>query len=122
MKIAIPAEGKNLESLVSQSFGRTDLFIVLDDDTLEFDVLENQAAGAQGGAGIKAAQAIVDSGAEMVVTFQCGQNAAEVLKAAGIKILKAVPGNVREMVQKFKDGDLEELTQIHSGHHQHGGR
>ena len=121
MKIAIPAEGKTMESDVSQSFGRTYYFVVADTETLDFEVIDNEAASSQGGAGIKAAQAVVDSGAGVVVTFHCGQNAADVLKAAGIKILKAVPGTISEMVQKYKGGELQELSEIHPGYHNHGG-
>lgn len=121
MKIAIPAEEKTIESNVSQSFGRTYYFVVADTETLEFKVIDNQAASSQGGAGIMAAQAVVDSGANAVVTFHCGQNAADVLKAADIKILKAVPGTVAEMVQKYKSGELAELSEIHPGYHKHGG-
>ncbi|MCH4239217.1 MAG: NifB/NifX family molybdenum-iron cluster-binding protein [Oscillospiraceae bacterium] len=117
MKIAIPSEGKELGSAVCQSFGRTIYFILVDTDTQNFTVLDNEATAAQGGAGIKAAQAIVDSGAEAVVTFHCGENAADVLKAANIKILKAVPATVREIVEKFKKDKLSELTEIHAGYH-----
>lgn len=121
MKIAVPSEGNTLESGVCQSFGRTWYFIVADLQTLEFQVIDNQAASSQGGAGIKAAQAVVDSGAEAVITFHCGQNAADVLKAADIKILKAVSGTVSEMIRKYNAGELVELTEIHPGYHQHGG-
>lgn len=63
MKIAIPAEETTMESKVSQSFGRTYYFVVVDSETLEFEVIDNQGVSSQGGAGIKAAQAVVDSGA-----------------------------------------------------------
>lgn len=122
MKIAIPSEGEELDSAVCQSFGRTDYFILADTETQIFSVLDNEAAAAEGGAGIKAAQAIADSGAKAVVTFHCGKNAADVLKAAEIKILKAVPATVRETVEKFKNGELSELTEIHAGYHGGGSR
>lgn len=121
MKIAIPSEGKNLESQVCRSFGRTLNFIVADTDTLEFQALDNEAAAAQGGAGIKAAQAVADSGARAVVTFHCGENAAQVLSGAGIKLYKAAPGTVSDMIKLFKSGKLKELTEIHPGYHGHGG-
>lgn len=117
MKIAIPSEGKKLDSAVCQSFGRTSYFILVDTDTQNFTVLDNEATAAQGGAGIKAAQTIVDSGAKAVVTFHCGENAANVLKAANIKILKAVPSTVKETIERFKNGKLSELTEIHAGYH-----
>jgi predicted Fe-Mo cluster-binding NifX family protein len=121
MKIAIPSEGNELSSSVSPSFGRTATFIVADSETLEFQVLDNEAAAAQGGAGIKAAQAVADSGAQAVVTFHCGENAAQVLNAADIKLYKAVPGTVKDMIEQLKDGTLQELTEIHPGYHGHNG-
>ena len=47
MKIAVPAEGKTIESNVSQSFGRTYYFVVADSETLEFEVIDNQASCCQ---------------------------------------------------------------------------
>lgn len=120
MKIAIPTQGRTLEGVVNPSFGRAERFIVVDGVTREFEVIENRAASAQGGAGIKAAQIIVDSGARVLITFQCGQNAAEVLKAAGIKIIEAVPGSITNIVDKHMGGQLRELADIHPGFH--GGR
>jgi predicted Fe-Mo cluster-binding NifX family protein len=119
MKIAIPSEGKKLSSPVCQSFGRTSTFIVADSDTLEFEVLDNEAAAAQGGAGIKAAQAVVDRGAQAVITFHCGENAADVLKSADIRLYKAVSGTVGDIIEKYKKGELQELTEIHPGYHNH---
>lgn len=117
MKIAIPSEGNGLDSPVCPSFGRTSAFIIADTDTSEFQVLDNAAAAVQGGAGIKAAQAVADSGAEAVVTFHCGENAAQVLKAADIRLYRAVPGTVEEMIGKYKNGELQELMEIHPGYH-----
>jgi len=77
---------------------------------------------AQGGAGIKAGQTIVDSGAKVVIAFQCGQNAADVLNAAGIKFLKAVPGTIFEVVEKYNKQELAELTDVHPGYHGRGGK
>ncbi|MCI1966365.1 MAG: NifB/NifX family molybdenum-iron cluster-binding protein [Oscillospiraceae bacterium] len=117
MKLAIPSDGKLLSSPVSRSFGRTSYFIVADTEATDFTVIDNAAAAAQGGAGIKAAQSIADSGAEIVVTFHCGQNAADVLKDAGIKILKATAGTAADQIEAFKKGSLQELTEIHAGYH-----
>ncbi len=121
MKLAIPAAGKSLESEVSPSFGRASYFVVVDSETMEFSVIENQAVSAQGGAGIKAAEAIVNNEAEVVITFRCGENAAAVLKAAQIKIIKAISGSIWEAIRKYQMGELTELVAIHQGHY-HGGK
>jgi predicted Fe-Mo cluster-binding NifX family protein len=122
MKIAIPCEGTNLQSNVSQSFGRCEYFVVVDTDTNKFEVIDNTAISSEGGAGIKASQSVVDSGAKAVITFHLGQNAADVLNAADVKILKAVPGDIENVVAKFKSNQLEVLTEIHPGYHNHGGK
>ncbi len=121
LRIAVPAEGKTMESEVCQSFGRTYYFVVVDSETSEFTVIDNEAASSEGGAGIKAAQAVADSGAGVVITFHCGKNAADVLKAANIKIMKAIPGTIADVVQKYKAGELNELSEIHAGYHKRGG-
>jgi len=120
MKIAVPTLGNSLDSPVSQAFGRSYFFMIVDPGTMEYKVIENSAVNSQGGAGIRAAQLVADSGAEALVTEQCGQNAANVLKAAGIKLLKAVPGTVRQVIGLFREGKLEELKEIHPGYHNHG--
>lgn len=121
MKIAVPSTGNTLDSQMSQSFGRTQFFIIADPDTMEYSVIENTAADAPGGAGIKAAQLIVDSGAKVVIAMHCGQNAANVLKPAGVKLMKGIPGTIEDQIKAYKQGMLKELTQIHPGYHG-GGR
>ena len=67
----------------------------------------------------KASQMLVDNGAEVLITSRCGENAAEVLNAADIKIYKAVNGTVLEYITKFKEGKLFLYTKIHPGFHNH---
>jgi predicted Fe-Mo cluster-binding NifX family protein len=117
MKIAIPADGVLLESQMCSSFGRTEQFILVDTDTMRFDVLTNEAAHSQGGAGIVAAQALVDSGISAVVAMHCGKNAADVLQGAGIPIYRGMPGTIDEIVKRYQDGTLAILEEIHPGHH-----
>lgn len=119
MRLAMPAEENKMESPVSPSFGRTAYYAIVDSDTMAYEFIVNPGAQSQGGAGIKAAQAVADSGAEVVITFYLGQNAADVLTSAGVKILKAVSGSVDELVRKYRAGELVELTEIHAGYH-HG--
>lgn len=120
MKIAIPIESKSLAAPVCPSFGRTPLFALVDTDNNSCDYLDNAAAASQGGAGIKASQMIADNGAAAIITYRCGENAAEVLKAAGIVLYKAQDGSVEENIVSFKAGALPELNEIHPGFHNHG--
>ncbi|MEN6314578.1 MAG: NifB/NifX family molybdenum-iron cluster-binding protein [Clostridiaceae bacterium] len=121
MKLIVPVENKTLDAPVCPSFGRTPLFVLFDTESGDHDFLDNSAASSQGGAGIKAAQVLVDSGAAALITYRCGENAAKVLDAAGIKMYKAQDGSVTDNIAKYKDGRLTLLTDIHPGFHHHGG-
>ncbi len=121
MKIALPVEENSLQSKVCISFGRTPYFLIYDVETKQSDFIDNSAAASQGGAGIKAAQAIVDTGSKVLITPRCGENAEEVLSAANIKIYKSVNDVIMDNIEAFNKGSLKELTEIHAGLHNHGG-
>ena len=121
MKIAIPVDEKSVDSNVCVSYGRTPYFLIYDVDTKESVFLDNSAAASTGGAGIKAAQTIVDNKANVLLTPRCGENAAEVLKSADIEIFKTTSASVKDNIDAFIDGKLSLLDEIHAGFHGHGG-
>ncbi|AEG60252.1 NifB/NifX family molybdenum-iron cluster-binding protein [Desulforamulus ruminis] len=122
MKIAIPVSKKDLNSDVCQSFGRSPYFLVYNTETKESRYIDNGAAASQGGAGIKAAQNIVDSKADALLTPRCGENAAEVIRTAGIKLYKTASGSAVNNLNAFINGELLPLSEIHAGLHHHGNR
>jgi len=121
MKIAIPVNDKSMETSVCQSFGRTPYFLIYDTESKESLFIDNSAAASQGGAGIKAAQTIVDNNVSAVLTPRCGENAAEVIKAASIKIYKTFNDSVMDNIDALNNGKLSLLADIHPGFHGHGG-
>jgi len=121
MKVAVPVENKSLEAPVCPSFGRTPFYALIDTESEACEFVDNAAAASQGGAGIKAAQSLVDSGIAALITCRCGKNAAQVLNAAGVKMYKAQDGSVKDNIVAFKDRRLSLLAEIHSGFHNHGG-
>lgn len=121
MKIMIPVDENSTESKICISFGRAPYFLINDTDSNESKYIENTAADSQGGAGIKAAQIIVDNEAEILITPRCGQNAADVLNAANIKIFKSISDSVQDNINNFLSGKLSVLDEIHEGYHGHGG-
>ena len=58
MRIAISSSGSDLDAEVDPRFGRCQCFVIVDSETKEFEVLDNQAAMTSGGAGIQAAQIV----------------------------------------------------------------
>jgi len=117
MKIVIPVDEKTLESDVCASFGRTPYFLIHDTETKESVFIDNSAAASTGGAGIKAAQTIVDNKANVLLAPRCGENAADVLKSADIKIFKTTSASAKGNIDDFIDGKLSLLDEIHAGFH-----
>lgn len=123
MKIAVPIDKKDTETNVCESFGRAPYYLIHDTDSGKYEFIDNSAATSTGGAGIKAAQIIVDAEADVLLTPQCGENAANVLRAAGIKIYKTQQGILaKDNIDAFVSGKLSLLDNIHAGFHGHGRR
>ena len=113
MRIAIPLD-ENRED-VCIVLARAPYFLFRDESGET--IVENPAAQAQGGAGVQAAQFLVDSGVTELITVRCGQNAADVFAAAGIKLYKSVHKTAAEELAALAKGELEPLTRFHGGFH-----
>ena len=121
MKIMIPVDEKTTETNVCASFGRAPYFLIYNTETGKSEFLDNGAAASAGGSGIKAAQTVADSQADALLTPRCGENAANVLKTADIKIYKTSGLSAKDNINSFIDGKLSLLDEIHAGFHSHGG-
>lgn len=119
LKIAIPVSDKSAQATIFQSFGRAPYFMITDTETNERVFLDNTAADSQGGAGIKAVQIIIDKNIDVLFTPRCGENAAEVLREANVKIYKTINESVEDNVNAFNLGQLSLLDYIHLGFHGH---
>lgn len=119
MRIAIPTTGLNFDSQVEGRFGRAQYFAIVDTDTMELLTALNPACDCQGGAGILAAQVVVDNGVKALLTTSCGKNAADVLQAAEVKLyqMDAQCTTVKDAVERYKAAALMELEDIHAGYH-----
>jgi len=107
MKIAVTSKGTDLDSPVDPRFGRAAYILVVDTETLEFEVLDNRDnANAFRGAGIQAAGMVSDRGVGALLTGFCGPNAFKTLEAAKIKVASDVSGTVRDAVIAFNEGRL----------------
>lgn len=116
MRIAIPLDENKQDVCIV--LARAPYFLLREDG--KETIVENPAAQAHGGAGIHAAQFLVDSGVNVLITVRCGQNAADVFKAAGMKIYKSANKAAAEDLAALEEEKLNELTEFHGGFH--GGR
>lgn len=110
MRIAITTEGKELSSEIDLRFGRAKFLLVVDTESSDFVVHDNQLnLNAVQGAGIQTGQNIANLGVEAVITGNVGPNAFKTLNAAGVKIFLAEKQTVAEAVESFKAGNLKEV-------------
>ncbi len=117
MKIAITSSGDNLDSQMDPRFGRCQYFMIVDPDTMDFEAMQNESAMASGGAGIQAAQTILNVGINAVITGNVGPNAFEVLSAAGIETMTGASGTVRHALELYKSGSLQSAAGATVGSH-----
>jgi len=122
MKLGVSAVSGNLDAQVDPRFGRCRFFVIVDSETMNFTAVSNAATVAMHGAGIQAAQMMVNKGVQVVLTGNVGPNAFRTLSAAGIKIVTGISGTVKDVVEKYKRGELKEVSSpTVSGHSGMGG-
>ncbi len=122
MNICITAQGPTLDAPVDMRFGRCANFIFVDPETMQFETIPNPGAMAGGGAGIQAAQFIVDHNAFVVLTGNVGPNAYNALKTGGVKVFIGISGTVRNALEQHQAGQLTEVSSPTSSAHAGMGR
>jgi len=110
MKIAVTSQAKELTSEVDQRFGRAKFLLVVDTETGDFVVHDNEVnLNAVQGAGIQTGQNIANLDVEAVITGNVGPNAFKTLSSANVKIFLAEKQTIAEAVESFKAGKLKEV-------------
>jgi predicted Fe-Mo cluster-binding NifX family protein len=110
LKVAVSATGPDINAQVDPRFGRCQCFVIVDTETMDFESIPNSSAGAMSGAGIQAAQDVAEKGIVAVITGSVGPNAYQVLSSARIRVYIGAFGTVKEAVERFKNGQLNEAT------------
>jgi predicted Fe-Mo cluster-binding NifX family protein len=110
-KVAVSAKENNLESEVSEVFGRSPYFIIAEIENGEIkktEIIENKNADQMGGAGISAAQLMAEKNINVVITGNIGPRALDVLRQFNIEIYYG-NGIIKKVLQEFTDGKLEKI-------------
>lgn len=116
MKIGISSTGRELNSLLDTRFGRCIYLIIYDTVNNSVKVIENQGQASGGGAGIAAAQQMIDEDVDAVITGNAGPNAYNLLKNSGIRVYRCGSIKVELAIQLFKEGKLEEIVEAGPSH------
>jgi len=118
MKIAITTTGDNLDAQLDRRFGRASRFLLYDLDTKTFEIIDNAMnMNAPQGAGIQAAQTVVNADAGCVITGHCGPNAFHVLTQAGVKIFNTDAATISDALDLYNQGKLTQAGSADKGGH-----
>lgn len=107
MKIAIASSGKNLDSLVDARFGRCPYFLIVDPKTQEFEIIKNTAEQSLQGAGISAAQLVLNQKVKAVIAGNFGPKAVMVLAQGKVKIFPISGKMAKAVIKDFNEGKLK---------------
>ncbi len=125
MKIAVSASGREINSPIEPRFGRCQQFLIIDPESMEYEVLDNPNMAASGGAGIQTAQLLASHSVQAVITGNCGPNAFMTLEAAEIQVFTGASGSIQEAVERYNNKQLQAASQAnvagHFGDHHGGG-
>ncbi|MCP3888913.1 MAG: dinitrogenase iron-molybdenum cofactor biosynthesis protein [Desulfobulbaceae bacterium] len=111
MRLCITSTGKDIEANIDPRFGRAAWLLIIDTDTNAVEVVANNAASqAQGGAGVSAAQIVIDKNVDTLLTGRLGPNALKVFQTSGIKLIEGVSAEdtVSQVLARFKNGEYNE--------------
>jgi len=116
MKIAISSNGNSNESLLDMRFGRCEYFQIHDTENKEVKVLENKGAISSGGAGIAAANQIMEENVDVIITGNLGPNAFDIIEKAEIKAYKCDSISIKVVLDKYKCNELVQIKNSGAAH------
>ncbi len=102
MKIAISADGPNLEAMVGSKLGTSKYMIIVDVASGDYEAVPNRGFSGQPGSGIQSVLLAVSKNADKVVTGYCNPGICNQLKANGIEVVTGTKGTVGEVVAAYR--------------------
>lgn len=112
MKIAFTTKGEDWESMMDPRFGRTEFFLIYNEENEELSIYDNRAIENEAhGAGPKTAQELFKLNPDVLITGNGpGGNAATALEKAGVQIyIGAGQMTVKEAYEAYKNNKLEKF-------------
>ncbi len=103
MKTLITSKGDSTDSYFDQRFGRGKYFCIHDSETGNIEFIENLNAEAQGGAGTKTAEKVIELGVKKVISGDFGPKAKDLLMKFKIQMVMITDSNktVMEIIKSL---------------------
>lgn len=109
-KVCLPAKSESADAFIDPQFGRASYFLFFNGKGEFIKSIENKGSQAKRGAGVEAAQTVVDEKAEAVIVGNIGPKASMALSGSGIKIYTA-PSEIKaqDAFREYLEGKLGEV-------------
>ncbi|RQD77141.1 MAG: dinitrogenase iron-molybdenum cofactor biosynthesis protein [Candidatus Syntrophonatronum acetioxidans] len=107
--IAVTSSGSQRDSKFEIRFGRSPYFILLEEGSDKLEGVPNPGVEAEGGAGVKAVQFLMDKGVKKLITGKVGPHAKSALQEGDIEVYEGSGDRVGEVIDKYNLGRLERL-------------
>jgi len=121
VRIVVPVSNeKGIDSQLSQHFGRAPFYAIIDLDE-NYNVIGqgtiSNTSEHFGGVGLPPDR-ILQLQPKALVTYGLGSKALTMFQNAGVAVLRTEANTVKEVVEAYKNNELQELTQgCHHAHH-----
>jgi predicted Fe-Mo cluster-binding NifX family protein len=120
MKICIPSIGEGgMDDMVAQHFGRAPTYTIMNLETETVDIIPNTGEH-MGGVGLPP-EFISKAGADIMLCSGLGPKAVYMFEGYGISVFVGASGTVRDAIDAWEKGLLEEATDENAcKEHRHG--
>jgi len=98
-----------LDAVVGEHFGRVPFYTLVEPETEEVKTIENTGIHHEG-AGLFPAQIIAKEGADVMLCAGLGRRAIGIFEEKGIHVFIGAEGTVRDALDAYKNGRLQEAT------------
>ena len=110
MKIAISADGRNIEENIVTTFCGCDFFLIVDTKANSQRAVLNQTKGRPSEVGGTAGQLVSNEGIDAVIVSDIGPQALEIFdERYGIKVYHG-EGKIKDAIRQLEEGRLPEIT------------
>lgn len=108
MILLISSQKPLIDGPVDARFGRSSYLIKMDTETNQWEAYPNPGASQSGGAGVAAAQFVIDQNADAVISGDFGPHAASAFRAANIdmRLFTKDISTVQQAVEHFLQDKL----------------
>ena len=109
MKIAISANGTNLEENIVTTFCGCDFFLIVDTKANTLRTVVNETKGRPDKVGGTAGQLVSNQGIDAVITSDIGPQAMKIFEQYGIEVYQG-EGKINDVIQQLEKERLPEIT------------